>query len=453
MIPEWRGHIQKRRDGSEIVNYDNPDFPSYIYNGCIFPGASWERNIHFHDDIEMLAVKDSDMSYSVNGETIPLHPGDCLFVNSRQLHYSIATSDGDSHYIIFVFHPSILHTSAQLVTNYIEPVTCNMSLPYILFRKGTPDTAELYDTLSKLPDSPLNQFEITTGAFRIWSIILRHSAAQLARTIRNDSIVKAAAIKDMLSFITDNYAQQITLADIAAAGKVSKAYCNRLFHKFTNRTPMENLTRYRLLMVSGMLSDPKYSLAQIAGLTGFASVSYMSERFRETYGTSPGKVRRGETDYRDGLSYRMFSTLSIDNTIYRQIVSLRYLEFYEKFGSGIDAVFDEREKSALFYVCFSRDKVVGCIRLNFMPDHLRLSQFTVSHDYRCIGIGRHLLTLCEREAVAYGLYTVRLNAQVTALGFYSQFGYIPEDRKHPSPKTGILHQEMYKRLETDGNGA
>ena len=89
------------------------------------------------------------------------------------------------------------------------------------------------------PDSPLNQFEITTGAFRIWSIILRHSAAQLARTIRNDSIVKAAAIKDMLSFITDNYAQQITLADIAAAGKVSKAYCNRLFHKFTNRTPME----------------------------------------------------------------------------------------------------------------------------------------------------------------------------------------------------------------------
>ena len=35
-------------------------------------------------------------------------------------------------------------------------------------------------------------------------------------------------------------------------------------------------------MVSGMLSDPKYSLAQIAGLTGFASVSYMSERFRET---------------------------------------------------------------------------------------------------------------------------------------------------------------------------
>ena len=35
MIEEWKGFIQKRTNGSERVNYDDPNFPSYVYRGYV----------------------------------------------------------------------------------------------------------------------------------------------------------------------------------------------------------------------------------------------------------------------------------------------------------------------------------------------------------------------------------------------------------------------------------
>ena len=34
------GLIVKREDGSEIVNYDDPQFPSYIFEGWVKPKVS-----------------------------------------------------------------------------------------------------------------------------------------------------------------------------------------------------------------------------------------------------------------------------------------------------------------------------------------------------------------------------------------------------------------------------
>ena len=35
------GLIVKREDGSEIVNYDDPQFPSYIFEGWVKPNVTW----------------------------------------------------------------------------------------------------------------------------------------------------------------------------------------------------------------------------------------------------------------------------------------------------------------------------------------------------------------------------------------------------------------------------
>ena len=56
------GLIVKREDGSEIVNYDDPQFPSYIFEGWVKPNVTWERVPHFHEDIEMCTVTQGKMA-------------------------------------------------------------------------------------------------------------------------------------------------------------------------------------------------------------------------------------------------------------------------------------------------------------------------------------------------------------------------------------------------------
>ena len=90
MNVEQMGLIIKRDDGSEVVNYDNPSFPSYIYDGWIEPNCTWERVPHYHEDLEIVTVREGTMAYSVNGRTLVLREGDTIIVNSNQIHYSMS---------------------------------------------------------------------------------------------------------------------------------------------------------------------------------------------------------------------------------------------------------------------------------------------------------------------------------------------------------------------------
>ena len=111
MVFAKRGIIMKRQDGSEIVNYNDESFPSYIHDGYIYPGCSWERVPHYHEDVEFISVYSGEMGYSVGGVNLTLKKGDTLFVNSEKIHYSFSTVDRVTSYYIAVMHPRIICSS------------------------------------------------------------------------------------------------------------------------------------------------------------------------------------------------------------------------------------------------------------------------------------------------------------------------------------------------------
>ncbi len=294
MIWEWRGYIQKREDGSERVNYDAPHFPTYIYNGTVYTGATWEKDAHFHDDIEMIYLQENDIEYSINGETVRLHPGDCIFVNAKQVHYSIGLKPKEekSHYIIYIFHPEILCTSPEVVKKYIKPITENSRIEYIIFRKEDRDTEKLSQIMEFLPSVKDNEFEITRLTFEIWKLITERCHDALISGRKPADTQSIEKFKKMTTFIQNNFSRQITLDDIADSGNVSRTYCNHLFHRFTSLTPIENLIRFRLYAVADLLVETDKPMTEIADLTGFASASYMTEKFRECYGMTPREHRK-----------------------------------------------------------------------------------------------------------------------------------------------------------------
>lgn len=292
MIQEWRGFIQKRNDGSEKVNYDNPDFSSYIYRGWIVPDATWANDPHFHGDVELLCVTSGSMAYSVDGKEIPLNEGDTIFVNSGHIHYSIPTTKERANYVITVFHPRILCASNVVESKYIQSVTENTNIPYILFKSDDPLGYKIHEEMLKLPEYLGNEFLITKHYFEIWEDI--YNKCLIFRPNKNYSYSdsQVSTLKIMLAFIKEEYSNPITLDDIAGAGNVSKTFCNTLFNKYTDQTPIENLTRFRVGKVADLLREGNLSMSEIAFKTGFSSQSYMSETFRKYYGESPKEFRK-----------------------------------------------------------------------------------------------------------------------------------------------------------------
>ena len=285
MIQEWKGFIQKRTNGSEKVNYDNPNFPSYVYRGNVYPSSTWANDAHYHDDIELLTVTNGYLSYSINGKEIPLDKGDTIFVNSRQIHFNAPKRPERTDYVICIFHPRVLCASNVVENKYIKAITDNPNIPYIRFKHTEETGKRVYETMLDTPNHLGNEFMLTKHFFDIWEQVIKVCGDLEHNNKYSDSQVDS--LKAMLTFIQENYDSNITLDDIAQAGSVSRTFCNNLFHKYTDQTPIENLTRFRVSKVAELLNTTNLSMSEIAYITGFSSASYMGEAFKKYYGESP----------------------------------------------------------------------------------------------------------------------------------------------------------------------
>ncbi|MBQ1739623.1 MAG: AraC family transcriptional regulator [Clostridiales bacterium] len=288
---EQMGLIVKRDDGSEIVNYDDPNFPSYIYDGWIAPKVTWEGVPHFHEDIEIMTVKEGRVAYFVNGKELLLRAGDTIVVNSNQIHYNMTVNGEVAKYVICVIHPNILANSIAVEMQAIRPITENQDLPYLRFRYINERTDSIRDLVLGLPDIRHDPFAVTKQFYQIWDII-RKQAETLGATEDVVSDPRMQSFKSMMHFIANNYQKQVTLADIAASGSVSKSLCNTLFHQYVGESPINYLMHLRCRKVAELLRSGKIPMTEIASRTGFGGVSYMSETFRKFFEKSPREYRK-----------------------------------------------------------------------------------------------------------------------------------------------------------------
>ncbi len=138
---------------------------------------------------------------------------------------------------------------------------------------------------------------VQNAFYDIW-IILSENALKEKRAKRQDR--NLSVLKDMLIFIQKNYADKITLGDIAKSGNVSKSTCLAIFKKYLQDTPTSYLIEYRLKRAIKMLADSDLPITEIALEVGFGGVSYFAETFRKNYGCSPSEYRQkigGIDDY------------------------------------------------------------------------------------------------------------------------------------------------------------
>lgn len=295
VINEYKGLVRTRDDGSELINYDDAAFPSYIYDGYVYSGCTWEKVPHFHKDIELLSVHSSCMGYSVNGTNIFLEKGDTIFVNSDQLHYSYATPPREGRYVIAVMHPRILCANYAVEAKAVLPVISNKKVPFIHFRNGDRDAARMQELVLFLAKQAYgNEFLITKTFFEIWEIIMTrvNETGEFSQDDIINQDVHNEVLKAMMNYVDKNYMNNITLNEVASAGGVSRSLCNTIFNKYTQMTPIEYIMHFRTRKVADLLQSGDMPMSEIAEMTGFSNASYMAETFKKFYKFSPREYKK-----------------------------------------------------------------------------------------------------------------------------------------------------------------
>ena len=98
-------------------------------------------------------------------------------------------------------------------------------------------------------------------------------------------------VKNALSFMEENYAERLKLADVADHVYVSQWHLSKLLNKFTGQNFSELLNHVRMEKAKALLDDPSLRISDIAEEVGFLDMAHFSRVFKKLAGVSANEYR------------------------------------------------------------------------------------------------------------------------------------------------------------------
>ncbi|MNJ44989.1 HTH-type transcriptional regulator YesS [compost metagenome] len=102
---------------------------------------------------------------------------------------------------------------------------------------------------------------------------------------------ESRTIGDIVGYIEQHYAEEVTLQDIASRFYVSREYVSRKFKQDFGINFSDFLAHYRIDKSKQLMHNPHLTITQIAELVGFNDVKYFSKVFKKQEGLSPKMYR------------------------------------------------------------------------------------------------------------------------------------------------------------------
>ncbi|WP_217596291.1 response regulator [Cohnella sp. GbtcB17] len=98
-------------------------------------------------------------------------------------------------------------------------------------------------------------------------------------------------IEQTQKFIDENYAKNVSIADIAASVYLSQTYVSLLFKQETGETIYEYLMKVRIEKAKELLRDPRIKFYEVCELVGYTDPSYFGKLFKKMTGLTLSAYR------------------------------------------------------------------------------------------------------------------------------------------------------------------
>lgn len=302
----------------EVMEHDNPDYPLAIY--YVEPNKMYLNRAasHWHGEIEIDLVRRGTAIFRIDGTEKEVTEGQAILISPNHLH-KITSGEYENCVILsLIFHPMLLfpNQNSNLAQSYLLPFINDKESAYQIFDRTTPKGRAILSYIEEIISFNFEKdygYELMTQSSlcQLWMLIIkdikRSTFAEPEHKNEKTETPDMIRIKDALTFIHENYADSITLEDIADSIHVSKSECCRCFKRAMELSPFEYLMRYRIRQAAiKMQVDQKeeFSISDIAFSVGFNNASYFNKLFKTYLNCTPSQFRKkSKTEHRDQLSH------------------------------------------------------------------------------------------------------------------------------------------------------
>ncbi|MBY6054725.1 AraC family transcriptional regulator [Cytobacillus firmus] len=271
----------------ELTSHRTVVMPVACYETKIADNIQGKIPLHWHEEIQFILSVKGEAIVQINEEKLAVKEGEGIFINSGCLH-SAEDLNGDCVYICLNVSPHFL-LPQELYSSYIYPYISATNLPYIILNRSEDWGKSILESIIEIKklindNPPFYEINITSLLTFIWQQLIRNGfQLEYSQTeVENHMRMKA-----MLNWIHQHFAEKVTLADIAKAGRLSNSECCRYFKKILKTTPINYLIHYRIQKSLPLLQERDSNVTEVAFKAGFNSSSYFIEKFRKSMNMTP----------------------------------------------------------------------------------------------------------------------------------------------------------------------
>lgn len=235
---------------------------------------------HYHDFYEIYYMMSGNCNYFIDDKVYQVLPGDVVLIPSGVIHRTNYLSGEHTRILI--------ECSENMVPDSVKNSLSSMLYLY----RNSPINKEFYNIYKRL-DKEVNDPDMYSADIVKNTIGMIFFTLARAKSISKEHKRRNNMIEDVVSYVKENFTQQINLSQVAKDHFISQEHLSRTFKKHTGFGFNEYLTLVRLQHAEQLLKgEEKMSISAIAYSCGFNDSNYFSDKFKKFYGTSPLKYSK-----------------------------------------------------------------------------------------------------------------------------------------------------------------
>lgn len=255
-------------------------------------GGDWHSTPHTHHFAELFLVLRGTGTMLIEEKSVLLRQGDLIVLNPNVEHTERSTDLQPLEYIAVGIDG----------LSFLNEQEYSESSAY--FKTSLPHDSDIVSCFESMVTEMERQ---ESGYALVCQNTMQILLTKLKRLLRLSPTVTfsrriARECSHVKRYIDTHFQQELTLDDLAAYSHMNKYYLTHSFTKYTGLSPISYLNRRRIVESCRLLENTNLSVAQIAGITGFSSLSYFSQVFKKTEGVSPAQYRKAMAQKREELS-------------------------------------------------------------------------------------------------------------------------------------------------------
>ena len=281
-------------DGRELVQHGSALFPIACYAEDL---ESYAVSWHWHEEFEYILAVQGPLNVNVGKTRLTLQTGQGVLINSGVLHAVEQAGTSGAMLHSGVFHPRLVGGMDTIFwQKLIRPLLQPGAPAFFWLEEEEPRQrqvlAHLRNAWNAVAEEPFdyeNQVRYhLSAALHLLSI----QCADEKRKVSRQEQIAAERMKQMLRFVEEHYAEELTVERIAADAALSESACLRSFRQVLGITPIQYVKQFRVEKAAELLRSTQLKTGEIGAECGFADGSYFIKTFREIKHCTPKEYRK-----------------------------------------------------------------------------------------------------------------------------------------------------------------